>query len=349
MTVGVDTVRAVLDRVEVRPGGKLKVVRSYEDGESLADGRHLYTRTDGTSVGGGKAYYNDDLVQFDVKHKGPATIAQLKFNPAKVIYGENVSNVSTGEQLRDAVIAVEHHLDREAGILVDLRTARLNRLDVNRNVELSMPLKAYGPAFDILSAGRLKNKKTYEDGWSFQNSEREVVFYDKRLEQEKRKQPVEYLAENLLRGEVRAMTLRAVESRFGEGVRVADLCKRFDAVPESYFFNMAEVFKFNAKDLTKIYQDKIEAILRAFKDRGGRYWMRSALTGLGADVIWGACGGRQGVSQLLYKVGLDKVGVYRQLTKIEEARDVVRSTKRLDAITVGSLYNELKSEFLKVA
>lgn len=107
---------------------------------------------------------------------------------------------------------------------VNLFNALLLRIDIAATLRVKYPVKCYLNSF---TRKEKTERKPYENGVYFSNTSREIVFYDKVLETNKRRQtiPEEYADSHLLRYELRFKKKIANSLKNGESyVLVSDLC-----------------------------------------------------------------------------------------------------------------------------
>jgi len=115
---------------------------------------------------------------------------KLELNPAAILYGCNLENVSNPNALQEALDMVTVNLDHEFGIAVDLSAALIRRIEINRNITLDHSFHCYGRIFSLIVDTLPKSMRMtqhYKDsgestGFKAGNGEISLKFYDKQRE-----------------------------------------------------------------------------------------------------------------------------------------------------------------------
>jgi hypothetical protein len=337
-----DTLKLTIpqEAYHVRRENGLTVQKLFFQNEQT-DRRGLFPYSDGSVEDGSGAWLNTPQFNFDIKRYGKRVVTQVQFSAPKVVDGQNYepANLRTTER---ALELVQEGLDR-AGVVCDLWSSRLARVDVTRNALTEHPVPEYAPVFEMLRGGRLKDRVTYPSGFLLKNGVREVCVYDKRLEMSGRGLDVSNVPANVLRAEVRAVDGRTAR-RGLELETAADLVKHFDRVPEMHLTVMRSLFKHDGCKVQEELQTEAARIFAAERARGRANWIVRSVSICGASHLCGLLG-EDGLRRVLYTVGLTKQGVYRSMEKILELRDSgleQRETLFNSRVAVGALYDELK-------
>ena len=178
---GVDTVHLFTDdfRVSDRPALTVEDRTDMETGAGDVVPLFRPGSPDAEPVHGRKAYHNDALAQITVY--GHAALSVQAALP-KHLREDNSDAVSSDAELTLALSSLERHLQR-LGIRTNLHSARVTRLDLCRTVDLQDSIDAYEPALRSLTFPRTDRTRYEGTGFKWANGSRQVVLYDKGLEQ----------------------------------------------------------------------------------------------------------------------------------------------------------------------
>lgn len=178
----------------------------YDLGEFSQPEPLLFIDNFGRSVYGDGALLNDKLYTFDINRNGCRVI----INPSKPWHPFNL--VSDTGTFANRITAVENQL-KERGILVNMAGAKINRLDIARNIQTNEPVRQYGGVFSLLNMPRAKRQTHYPDGYATGNNSRGIIAYNK-LE-ECRSQGHDVVGDNMLRVELQNKKTDAVKRFLG--------------------------------------------------------------------------------------------------------------------------------------
>lgn len=159
-----------LDRVEINiPIDKI-----------ISEKKELYIRKDPLFESLKSGYYMNNFY------------GRLNFNPAKFLYGDNLLNISTGEELEDCLLKIQKHLKSFYSIDIDLLGCTLNSIEQNKYIKLNHAMEDYTESFSQLVKkvvkGHFKRKFHLYKDWGeldqvgFGSKNKYVVLYDKSLE-----------------------------------------------------------------------------------------------------------------------------------------------------------------------
>lgn len=137
----------------------------------------IRTRIDHES-GEEKYSYNQSYIDpeglfiFDSNEKG----TRILFNPSKPYHPyELCSNSSQLIERTDRVLdSIE-----SIGISINRTEARINRLDITKNIHLEQPLMNYADALSLVKLPRAKRQAQYPSGFLSGNNTRALIIYDK--------------------------------------------------------------------------------------------------------------------------------------------------------------------------
>lgn len=148
---------------------------SKKGGEKVGEDPPVFLRDgDGQPVAGAGFFLNAGQVNVDLSPKG----LLVSFNPSKVLHPYHLlTDPAEVGRIGDNVQAT---LQRN-GVLVNVNAMQAVRVDLARQAQLTHPLNAYGQALGHLQGKRMTGHQ-YPDGYSFRNTQRETVFYNKARE-----------------------------------------------------------------------------------------------------------------------------------------------------------------------
>ena len=148
---------------------------SKKGGEKVGEDPPVFLRDgDGQPVAGAGFFLNAGQVNVDLSPKG----LLVNFNPSKIRHPYHLlTDPSEVGRIGDNVQAT---LQRN-GVLVNVNAMQAVRVDLAKQAQLTHPLNAYGQALGHLQGKRMTGHQ-YPDGYSFRNTQREHVFYNKARE-----------------------------------------------------------------------------------------------------------------------------------------------------------------------
>lgn len=196
---------------------------------------------------------------------------KLFINPATLLYGNNVRNINSPDELINAVNMVEKRLVDDYGIEIDLRQAMINEIEINANIALNRPFSEYKNAFALIEKGlpkRYINKTSYlsEDkftGFSASNTQIILKLYDKLRE-------AHILLDgsaNLLRVEYRFKCSEKVKTAFGFN-NLDKLLENFSDIIAVFSHNtQKDILSAMPKYLTKLRKQHREDLALAIEER----------------------------------------------------------------------------------
>ncbi len=143
----------------------------------------------------------------------------------------------------DALQAVASRVGNElanVGMSFPMAEARLVRVDLAKNIELSQPVAAYTPVFGALQGRKSMDKLDFGGtGFLMGNTQRQVVLYDKGAEMHAKGLPLDECPINTLRPEARLMKGRAVRSAL-DAETLPDLLRGWEKIPPAYMHSMEQ-------------------------------------------------------------------------------------------------------------
>ncbi len=172
-------------------------------------------RAGGHTITGQKAHYNTKDFQFTIApdRGGGAANCILQFSAGAFSDSNEVplDRDRVIECARDARIALS-----DVGVDFPIDKARLVRLDLAKNIELSHPVASYAPVFQALSTRKSVNKMDFGGtGFVAGNGQRQWAFYDKGEEMHAKGHELAECPINTLRPELRMLKGRVIQSTLG--------------------------------------------------------------------------------------------------------------------------------------
>lgn len=160
----------------------------------------------------------------------------IEINPAKILFGENINNISNNKDLLDAINIVEKRLS-EYGIEANFKKAIIEEIEININIRLEEQFSRYKNVFELIKSvlpKTLIKGASYDDrrladytGFKVKNTQLSLKFYDKFIE---RNIQNEF---SLLRIEYRFLSRYKVKDVLGLNV-VDELLSDFNKVKSSF-------------------------------------------------------------------------------------------------------------------
>ncbi len=191
----------VQNPVNAATGEPLRHNQLYSTGEQIITGQ--------------KAHYNTKDFQFTIapdRGGGPANCI-LQFSAGAF------SDSNERPLNRHLVALCAHDVRKEllaVGVDFPLDKARLVRLDIAKNVELSHPVACYSPVFQALSTRKSVNKLDFGGtGFLAGNTQRQFAFYDKGAEMAAKGHELAECPVNTLRPELRMLNGRVIKNTIG--------------------------------------------------------------------------------------------------------------------------------------
>ncbi len=166
-------------------------------------------------ITGQKAYYNTENFQFSIlpDRGGGAANCILQFS-AGAFSDSNEAPLNRSEVAKCARDVRNELLG--VGVDFPLDKARLVRLDIAQNVQLSHPVACYSPVFQALSTRKSVNKLDFGGtGFIAGNTQRQWAFYDKGAEMAAKGHEPAECPVNTIRPELRLLNGRVIKTALG--------------------------------------------------------------------------------------------------------------------------------------
>ena len=268
----------------------------------------------------------------------------VRFNPSKVRHPYHL--LTDPAEVGRIGDAVERSL-RSNGVDVSVNAMQLVRLDLAKQKQLTHQLTTYVPALAHLRGKRMKGQ-TYPDGYSWRNTQRETVFYNKAREvHEKQKLTIP------------EGRLGRIEAKWKEGRPLAkdfqfssfgDLRRADPAFLTDVYRNALhrDVFRTDPKAVQLVLNLDTEAeILRGYREAGRGGWNKYLLD-MHAGPHVETLGGWDAFGQLMRDAGYPDRTVRHTLMQLRsQAQRAAFVNARRDkaAVNVYTLLDELRNAF----
>jgi hypothetical protein len=175
--------------------------------------RVLY-RAGGKDVAARVAHYNTKNYQFAIKQPRAGDDPSCFIQFSAGAFRESNLEPLDGDECMETALAVQKEL-AEKGAELDLSAARLVRVDIAQNVQLTQPVACYAPALAALGARKRTRKMDFGGtGFIVGNKSWEIGFYDKGEQMKILGYPPELRPTNTARPEVRLMKGRLIKGAF---------------------------------------------------------------------------------------------------------------------------------------
>ncbi len=311
----------------------------YHDGERWHKGR--------------EAHYRCGDFQFQIEsgkgRGGPVALLQFSGGAFK---NTNLVPMDKGEATQNARDAADALA--ELGISFPVDIARLVRLDIARNVELSHPVGAFGPIFQALTPMKSLPKTDYgSTGLLAVNGQREWALYDKGEEMRVKRPKMDAYPVNTLRPEMRLKKGAVIRNALGFQ-NLAGLESAWDTLHPAYIKSL-ESDLFRAKMEAKVeasldFYEHSKFIMdndskrkwQAFKNEGMPLVM---VHNMGLGLAKNFVETQLGVDQ---STPSGKRQIKRMHLELEQAAMAVKLSDSVpDGTPLRALYEELKRSVLK--
>ncbi len=277
---------------------------------------------------------------------GMGTACFVRFEVPKFAGGHNyhpVDRDGTAQALRDA----EKKL-KSVGILTNIKTAQMSRLDAFTNVVASEPYSNYKPVLAMLPGKRMKMRE-YEDGFLWKNGRHQFCAYDKLEKMKYDKLSTAGLPKNSIRFEWRALESAKVREKLGFGT-VKELLANFGHVRTVYNEVMKEhIFSHSVADVEAVQTGELERVLEHFQASGARNWVQASLNLVSQSLLLEKTP-IDAILDAVDKSGGDKMQRSRLKKHLHQAQRDAKFLQLLPGTsrTTGELYEELREKVLSV-
>jgi hypothetical protein len=271
-----------------------------------------------------KYFFNSEEIYLTIDDKG----LRLHFSLPKLLYKNNFYPIKE----KDFQIAIDN-LDeriRDLGVITDLKSFKVMRLDIFKNVMSDYNFNVYS---DILRSLELKrtHKRDYIDGFLSSNTNREICFYNKIKEMRENKERfTDIKEEKIIRGELRLLKHREVKKN--NITLLKEIPDKWSDLKEVYKQYISEVFKGDMNgDIDK--ETIILEMIKKEKKKAFDKFKYIPLFNIERDKL------KQALSDVY-----QKRDVYYILKKID--RDKKELGKYFKSLEYRKLFTEIKDKFL---
>ncbi len=341
----IDTIKVFTDDFRVRDAAALAIQPAIVDYQSgVQDKRKLFRNSAGEWVEGAKAYLNTDSYNLTLKpdNAGDGVKLFLQWSLPKAFTGDNFYPLSA-DQLGDAKRALEHSLS-DKGVMLELDECKVSRVDTFQNVYSAESFADYATLFRLLRAKR-QQRRDYGTTFLWANTQREICVYDKVAEIKSRGGSYKAYPENTIRFEYRLKNSRVTERELGLG-KLKDL-QNFDGVKAAYKQAMEKnLFSLKVDEVNVLISSRLEAVIRAYYESGGRYWLRNFISEFGAYMLLRSIE-PENLQAVIERVSGYRMTGWRAVRDLEKSRD--KLALHLEGVgekTLADLYAELRDKVL---
>lgn len=346
--LGIDKLQLLLPTSEIsfRPDFPATVDKPINaaTGEYLRD-RALYN-ADGLEVTGAKAYYNTPNFNLSIvpHREAPSSLVIVHFSGGA--YSDNNLSPMNLDECLHAARALQSDLAK-AGCDFDVMKAKITRIDLARNVELSHPVASYSSAFAAINCRKRVKKQDYgATGFMAGNKQWEFNGYDKGAEMREKGTELAACPENTLRAEMRYLKSSTVRAATG-CESLTDLRSNWPGFKAAYVESLErDVFK--AKTEANIDRSIALHQLAAFvRESGVKRTEQAFATHLGRMQLVMLVGAEEAkrfiAEEFDYDASTDSGK--RQIARVSAMYDAVNfSLKMQESTTQGALVKELYRE-----
>jgi hypothetical protein len=329
--VGVDTVRFLVSDFTVSAGigpredGHEWTFRSSTSGGETNAVPLFRPGGYGSAVSGDKAHRNSGLIRLTVKS---VDCLLVECSLPRLIRESNIQEARQGDVAR-AIVAAERLLQRY-GVTADLYEAKLSRLDLSRTVELENQVQRYEPVIRRLSFPRMRRERYEDTGARWRNNSREIVFYDKGLEQEGKYSQVARL-EYRLRGAESIQNHVDVDT-------TADLMDNWQDATGAYKSAAERLLSADIEDESTVVGEGFRALLTSLEGEHGAY-----TKALLAYAVHQMDGDDMDAYLDAVRQTMDRSKLYRAREKLNEVQSLAGVLDR-SATSEAALYRELSQK-----
>jgi hypothetical protein len=314
---------------------------SKKGGEKVGEAPPAFLKDgEGTPIEGTGFFLNAGPAIVDLSPKG----LLVSFNPSKVLHPYHLlTDPSEVGRIGDRV----QQTLRSHGVLVNVNAMQTIRVDLAKQQQLTHPLHVYGQALGHLKGKRMTGHQ-YPDGYSFRNTQREAVFYNKARELHE-KSGLSIPESRLGRLEMKWKKGRPLAkdfqlSAFGD-LRKADPDQLTKVYREALH---RDVFRTDTKAVQMILSyDSEVSVLRSYLD-AGRNGVMKYLMDMHTGPHVAALGGWDAFAQMLRDAGMKDRTIRHNLQQIRlqtQRAAFVNARRDKAAVNVYTLLDELKTAF----
>ena len=248
----------------------------------------------------------------------------VQMNPSKMVHDYELTS--------DVSAQVDQVASMLSGLTidVDIKGARISRIDLTRQSCMDHPIQSFNGAFSVLMGRRVKQRIQYPDGFEIGNKSKMAVFYDKTAELKLNGMTG---PPNLLRAEARFNGKAVGNTRSGVGLTTVNDLLTIDPeyLTDKYRkFMMSDIFRCNdGVQLTIDYGTEMQ-ILRSLVDNHKIVTKvtEALIASWGLDGLISSYGSIDQYRAALRNVGVSKTTANREANRINT---LLHQTRFIDA------------------
>ncbi len=273
-SLGIDKLQFLLPASDISfsPDFRATLHQTIEAATGEASGERLLYSADGRDFYGRRASLNTENFNFTVSpcRDSADSICTVHFSAGA--YSDSNLEPLDAERCVDLARHVERDL-ASMGAELSLERAKVTRLDIARNVELSNPIDCYAPVFAALSCRKRVDKKDFGGtGFLVGNKQWEIGFYDKGAEMEEKGHARAECPENTLRPELRLKRSAVIREAIGCDT-LAELPKSWTELRTAYAKHLTrDVFKPKEEEAIDRSLDAYEMAVEVVSGPSVRKW-----------------------------------------------------------------------------
>lgn len=271
--------------------------------------------------------------------------------------------LSTKAEFKDSFSKMEKDL-KEIGILADMDSCHIGRLDITKNKKLDMPVMYYKEPLSLIGIkrGKPSNKDTYEDTLYLENSQHSYVLYDKRKEQLFREKKTTLNAsDNWGRLEYRVLNKEKMLSTFGTA-NYREIANNWGILEETYNKRMKnDLFRYSVDDYINLdivkenekEKDDIYHLIKIARTNTHQWigYLEKMIFSLKLHDTYGVDSFLNQYVRILEEEGLTPGSIKAKKSKLKkDLTERILKAKMVESAyksnNLASLYTEIKSKFI---
>jgi len=341
-----DTLKLYTEEFTIKDSAKLMLQpgqMSYESGDVRES--KLFKRESGKPVLGASAFIKDDpRYHLQIMPKGGSVLAFVQCSIPKVARGENFYPATEVESSK-ALECINDAL-WERGVHLDLKSAKVSRVDLFTNAYCSEPFSTYRPLFELLRCKR-QQRRDYGSTYLYSNTQRVLCIYDKQVEMINRGAKVAGLPK-AMRFELRYLNAQVAKKELGFS-RAGELVSSLDHVREVYNKELLKsFFKFVPGEVEVLAASQLETEMMHYQANYGRNWLETYQKALGARSLLEF--GEEIVKANIEKRAGYRMAAWRMMKRINDAHLELAMLRNESGQvkTLRELYSELRQLVLEL-
>lgn len=337
---GIDKIRLHTREFSVRDTRNIAIVpNTKKQGEEDAIPKELFRVGEGM-VYGSQAYHNADNgalgnLVFEINGYG----FSAHWNPSKLA-GKYTGELANLSDISTSLPVVQDYL-RQNGVLVNVADAKLTRLDLAKDRQMSDKVRSYATALSSLDGKRMKERVQYPDGVRIGTQSKQGIFYDKGLELS----PADGSTNNM-RGEFRMLKGETIKSTLGT-ITAGELTSLHQQDISTAYANYinADLYRMgNAEQLSFSFTTEVEVLKfyrTTFKRNALLYWFVQE----GIQMKLERIGDMDTLAKIMLEAGYTRQTVYKEKRKFEK---ILRQATfdRNSPQTLGKKREEIRQRFV---